>query len=171
VKEVNEGRFREDLFYRLNVFPVHLPPLRERREDIPLLVSHFVNKYNQILGKKVVGVHAKAIEALLDYRWSGNVRELENVIERALVLADGTEIEKENLPVEIQGLQEPVHPSLGIEEEFSIKKASRNMEISLIQKALKKTRGNHTHASRLLEISHRALLYKIKEYNIKGEDF
>ena len=170
VKEVNGGRFREDLFYRLNVFPVHLPPLRDRKEDIPLLVHHFIKKYNQILGKKVAGVHAKALEALLNYRWSGNVRELENVIERAIVLADGVEIEKENLPIEIQGFQERVQPSPAVEEEFSIKKASRSMEINLIQKALKKTKGNHTHASRLLEISHRALLYKIKEYDIKEED-
>jgi two-component system response regulator AtoC len=170
VKEVNEGRFREDLFYRLNVFPVHLPPLRERKEDIPLLVSHFIKKYNQILSKKVTGMHPKALEVLLNYRWFGNVRELENTIERAIVLADGPEIEKENLPIEVQGFKEAVPSSPVIEEEYSIKKASKTMEINLIQKALKKTRGNHTHASRLLEISHRALLYKIKEYEIKEDD-
>jgi two-component system response regulator AtoC len=170
VKEVNEGRFREDLFYRLNVFPVHLPPLRERKEDIPLLVSHFIKKYNQILSKKVTGMHPKALEVLLNYRWFGNVRELENTIERAIVLADGPEIEKENLPIEVQGFKEAVPSSPVIEEEYSIKKASKAMEINLIQKALKKTRGNHTHASRLLEISHRALLYKIKEYEIKEDN-
>ena len=170
VREVNEGRFREDLFYRLNVFPVHLPPLRERKEDIPLLVPHFIKKYNQILSKKVTGMHPKALEVLLNYRWFGNVRELENTIERAIVLADGPEIEKDNLPVEVQGFKEVVQTSPAIEEEYSIKKASKTMEIDLIQKALKKTKGNHTHASRLLEISHRALLYKIKEYEIKEDD-
>src|SRR4030065_2811399 len=111
VKEVNEGRFRDDLFYRLNVFPIHIPPLRERKEDVPLLVTHFIKKYSQVIGKNVTGIHPKALELLLNYRWFGNVRELENTIERAIVLADGSEIEKENLPIEIQGFQEKVQLS------------------------------------------------------------
>jgi two-component system response regulator AtoC len=167
IREVGEGRFREDLFYRLNVFPVHIPPLRERKEDIPLLVAHFIKKYNQAIGKKITRIHPEALEVLLDYRWYGNVRELENIVERAFVLADGSEIEKENLPIEIQGFQEKVPLLPATEEECSIKKASKALEINLIQKALKKTKGNHTHAARLLEISHRALLYKIKEYGIE----
>ena len=167
IKEVNEGRFREDLFYRLNVFPVQIPPLRERREDIPLLVSHFINKYNGVIGKKVTGIQPRALETLMNYRWFGNIRELENTIERTIVLADGPEIEKENLPSEIQEFQERVPSPPVPEEEYSIKKASKSMEISLIQKALNKTKGNHTHAARILEISHRALLYKIKEYGLE----
>jgi two-component system response regulator AtoC len=167
IREVGEGRFREDLFYRLNVFPVHIPPLRERKEDIPLLVAHFIKKYNQAIGKKITRIHPEALEVLLDYRWYGNVRELENIVERAIVLADGSEIEKENLPIEVQGFQEKVPLLPATEEECSIKKASKALEINLIQKALKKTKGNHTHAARLLEISHRALLYKIKEYGIE----
>ncbi len=111
-----------------------------------------------------------ALEVLLNYRWFGNVRELENTIERAVVLADGPEVLKENLPGEIQGFEEKVLPPPVQEEEYSIKKASKTLEINLIEKALKKTKGNHTHASRLLEISHRALLYKIKEYNIDERD-
>jgi two-component system, NtrC family, response regulator AtoC len=170
IKEVNEGRFREDLFYRLNVFPVHLPPLRERKEDIPLLANHFIKKFSQDLGKYVTGIHPRAIEALLNYRWFGNVRELENTIERAMVLADRSEIERENLPTEIQGFQENITLPSVPEEEYSIKKASKALEINLIQKALKRTKGNHTHASKLLEISHRALLYKIKEYGIAERD-
>ena len=170
IKEVNEGRFREDLFYRLNVFPVHLPPLRERKEDIPLLANHFIKKFSQDIGKYVTGIHPRALEALLNYRWFGNVRELENTIERAMVLADRSEIERENLPMEIQGFHENIPLPSVPEEECSIKKASKAMEINLIQKALKKTKGNHTHASKLLEISHRALLYKIKEYGIKEGD-
>jgi two-component system response regulator AtoC len=170
IREVKEGRFREDLFYRLNVFPIHLPPLRERREDIPLLASHFVKKYNQALGKAVASIHPKAVETLLNYRWFGNVRELENTIERAIVLADGSEIDKENLPAEIQEFEEGVPSPPVEEEECSIKKASKSLEINLIQKALKRTRGNHTHAAKLLEISHRALLYKIKEYGIREKD-
>ena len=170
IKEVNEGRFREDLFYRLNVFPVLLPPLRERKEDIPLLANHFIKKFSQDLGKEVTGIHPRALEALLNYRWFGNVRELENTIERAMVLADRPEIERENLPIEIQEFQENVLLPSVPEEEYSVKKASKALEISLIQKALKKTKGNHTHASRLLEISHRALLYKIKDYGIREGD-
>jgi two-component system, NtrC family, response regulator AtoC len=168
MKEVGEGRFREDLFYRLNVFPVHIPPLRERKEDIPLLAAHFISKYNQVVGKSITGIKPKALEVLMNYRWFGNVRELENTIERAIVLADGPQIEKENLPLEIQGFEEKVLLPPVIEEEYSIKKASKAMEIDLIQKALIKTKGNHTHAARILEISHRALLYKIKEYGLEG---
>jgi len=170
IKEVNEGRFRDDLFYRLNVFPIHIPPLRERKEDIPLLVTHFINKYGMSLNKNVLGINPKALEALMNYRWFGNVRELENTIERAMVLADESNIELENLPIEIREFKEKVELASLVGEEHSIKKASKILEINLIQKALKKTRGNHTQAARLLEISHRALLYKIKDYEIVEKD-
>jgi two-component system response regulator AtoC len=169
-KEVNEGRFREDLFYRLNVLPIYIPPLRERKEDIPLLVPHFINKYSQSMNKPVVGITSKALDALMDYKWYGNVRELENTIERAIVLTDRENIELENLPIEIQNFQDQIQLIPLAEEEYSIKKASKFLEMNLIKKALKKTKGNHTHAARLLEISHRALLYKIKEYGIVEKD-
>jgi two-component system, NtrC family, response regulator AtoC len=166
-KEVNEARFREDLFYRLNVLPLHIPPLRERKEDIPLLIHHFIGKYNQAMNKNVANVDHGAMETLISYKWYGNVRELENTIERAIVLSEKNDIESENLPAEIQRLNERLQPEIvPEEEEYSIKKASKSLEINLIKKALKKTKGNHTHAARLLEISHRALLYKIKEYEI-----
>ncbi len=166
VREVNEGRFRDDLFYRLNVLHLSIPPLRERREDIPLLSQHFINKHNQNLNKHVKEVDSKALEALMNYKWSGNVRELENTIERAVVLTDGEKIELDNLPFEIQNFQNEVPMVSMAEEEYSIKKGSRILEMGLIRKALRKTKGNHTHAARLLEISHRALLYKIKDYGI-----
>jgi two-component system response regulator AtoC len=169
-KEVNEGRFREDLFYRLNVLPLHIPPLRERKEDIPLLIQHFIRKYNQAMGKNVKEVDRKAMEALMNYKWFGNVRELENTIERAIVLSEKNHIESENLPIEIQNFKEEFQSETFPEEEYSIKKASKILEISLIKKALRKTKGNHTHAARLLEISHRALLYKIKEYEIVEDE-
>jgi two-component system response regulator AtoC len=165
-REVSEGRFRDDLFYRLNVLHINLPPLRERKEDIPLLVTHFINKYNQSLSKNVKGIDSRALEALIEYKWYGNIRELENTIERALVLTDGDTIELENLPIEIQNFQDEVQVEPLVEDEYSIKKASKLLELNLIKRALKKTKGNHTHAARLLEISHRALLYKIKEYGI-----
>ena len=166
VKEVNEGRFREDLFYRLNVLPIHIPPLRDRKEDIPLLIHHFIKKYNEVMSKNVAGVDQKALEALMNYKWYGNVRELENTIERAIVLTDKDHIEVENLPVEVQDFKGELQFEVFSDEECSIKKASKTLEINLIKKALRKTKGNHTHAARLLEISHRALLYKIKEYGI-----
>ena len=165
-KEVNEGRFRDDLYYRLNVLPIHIPPLRERREDIPLLIAHFIKKYSQSMNKNVIGADREALESLMNYNWYGNVRELENTIERAIVLADGNNIELENLPPEVQEFQAEIQVSTFTEEEYSIKRASKFLETNLIKKALKKTKGNHTHAARLLEISHRALLYKIKEYGI-----
>jgi two-component system response regulator AtoC len=165
-KEVNEGRFREDLFYRLNVLPIHIPPLRERKEDIPLLIHHFINKYNQSMNKNVGGIDHKALETLMNHSWFGNVRELENTIERAIVLAEKNNIELENLPIETQEFKEEFESEPLPDEEYSIKKASKALEINLIKRALRKTKGNHTHAAKVLEISHRALLYKIKEYGI-----
>jgi len=165
-REVNEGRFRDDLFYRLNVLHLYIPPLRERKEDIPLLIQHFINKHNQTLNKHVKEVDSKALELLMNYKWPGNVREVENTIERAVVLTDGEKIELDNLPFEIQNFQNEVPMVPMAEEEYSVKKASRMLEMGLIRKALRKTKGNHTQAARLLEISHRALLYKIKDYGI-----
>jgi len=165
-KEVNEGHFREDLFYRLNVLPIHIPPLRERKEDIPLLIQHFIGKYNQTMNKNVADVDHNALDTLMNYKWYGNVRELENTIERAIVLSEKNNIELENLPIEIQNFKEEFQLEVLSEEEYSIKKASKSLEVNLIKKALRRTKGNHTHAARLLEISHRALLYKIKEYGI-----
>jgi two-component system response regulator AtoC len=165
-KEVNEGHFREDLFYRLNVLPIHIPPLRERKEDIPLLIQHFIGKYNKTMNKNVADVDHNALDTLMNYKWYGNVRELENTIERAIVLSEKNNIGLENLPIEIQNFKEEVQLEVLSEEEYSIKKASKSLEVNLIKKALRRTKGNHTHAARLLEISHRALLYKIKEYGI-----
>src|SRR4030042_715678 len=144
-KEVNEGRFRDDLFYRLNVLHLSTPPLRERKEDIPLLIQHFINKHNHNLNKHVKEVDSKALELLMNYKWSGNVREVENTIERAVVLTDGDRIELDNLPFEIQNFQNEVPMVSMAEEEYSVKKASRMLEMGLIRKALRKTKGNHPH--------------------------
>ncbi|MCA9530256.1 MAG: sigma-54-dependent Fis family transcriptional regulator [Myxococcales bacterium] len=165
-REVKEGRFREDLFYRLNVLQVNVPPLRDRKEDIVLLVEHFIERTNGRLGTSIRGIEAAATKVLLDYRWPGNVRELENVIERAVVLADGDRIRVDDLP---ERLREPVDPIQTMLDsgELSIKKTARFMEETLIRRALDKTGGNRTAAAKLLEISHRALLYKIKDYGLK----
>jgi two-component system response regulator AtoC len=164
-EDVHAGRFREDLFYRLNVIHVVLPPLRERREDIATLVEHFLQRTNRKLGIHMHGASADALKLLMDYAWPGNVRELENTIERAMVLSDGNRIESEALPDKLKLARHPVRRSLA-EGELSIKKTTRMIEEELIRKALKETKGNRTNASKLLEISHRALLYKIKEFGI-----
>ena len=166
-KAVREGAFRDDLFYRLNVLPLRLPPLCDRKEDIPLLAEHFVAKFSESLGKGIKGITPEAYKALLRYSWPGNVRELENVVERGLVLTDTKLIDVENLPPEIQGANE--NSAFAQIDEYSIKKATRSLEKELIRKALRKTGGNHTRASKILEISHRTLLYKIKEYEIRED--
>jgi len=163
--EVAAGRFREDLYFRLNVFSLVIPPLRERLEDVPLLVDHFLEKYGERMGKAGARPSPDALRALVHYNWPGNVRELENCIERGLVLCEET--------LDISCLPETVRRSIGVERRrtepasLSIKTGAERLERDLISRALAQTGGNRTHASKLLEISHRALLYKLKEYEIE----
>jgi two-component system response regulator AtoC len=164
-EEVENGRFREDLFYRLNVLTIRVPALRERKSDIPLFIDAVIERNNTRLGTRVRGVDASAKKTMLAYHWPGNVRELENVIERAMVLADTDILGLADLP---ERMREPdaTHAMLA-SGELSIKKTMRFIEETLIKKALEKTGGNRTQASKLLEISHRALLYKIKDYGLR----
>jgi two-component system response regulator AtoC len=164
--EVRAGRFREDLFYRLNVLTLRLPPLRERADDIPLLVEHFVRVLNRKLGTHVDGVTPAAGRLLARYAWPGNVRELENTIERALVLADGALVDVDDLPPKLRQADDPVRRAVD-ESELSVKRATRQIEEALIRKALDATGGNRTRAAELLELSPRALLYKIKEFGLR----
>lgn len=163
--EAKAGRFREDLFYRLNVLPILVPPLRDRREDIPLLINHFVARNNKRLGTNVQGLDTETRRLLYEYSWPGNVRELENTIERAMVLAEADRIFAHDLPERIREARDPVQVQLQ-SGELSVKKTMRVVEEILIRRALQKTRGNRTRAAEVLEISHRALLYKIKDYQI-----
>ncbi len=165
-KEVAAGRFREDLYYRLNVLLIQVPPLRERIDDVPLLIEHFIKRNNAKLGTRIKGIDPRARKLLLSYHWPGNVRELENLIERAVVLADGEVLGPDDIPERVHESPDSVARVLH-SGELSIKKASRVVEESLIRRALDKTRGNRTAAARLLEISHRALLYKIKDYGVQ----
>jgi len=164
-EEVGKGTFREDLFYRLNVLPIKLPPLRNRPEDIPLLSQHFIDKFSISLDKEIKGITSAAMSILLKHSWPGNVRELENVIERAVVLAEGKNLVPENFPaiLEAELLTDNMDDLL---EEYSLKAAQKVLEERLITRALVKTGGNRTRAARLLEISHPSLLSKIKVYNI-----
>lgn len=163
--ETQAGRFREDLFYRINVLPISIPPLRERREDVPLLVDYFIGRNNARFGTNIRGMSPEVRRLLLQYGWPGNVRELENTLERAMVLAEKDSIEVDGLPERIRDARDPVQLQL-TSGELSIKKTSRVIEEILIRRALQKTKGNRTRAAEVLEISHRALLYKIKEYQI-----
>ncbi len=169
VAEVKAGRFREDLYYRINVLHVHVPPLRERREDVTLLIDHFIEKNNARLGTRIRQITPEARRLLMEYPWPGNVRELENTIERAMVLADGEALTEADLPERIHQARDPIRLQLG-SGELSIKKTARVIEEVLIRRALQATKGNRTRAAQLLEISHRALLYKIKDYQIEGSE-
>ena len=164
-KEVEQGRFREDLYYRLNVLQLNVPPLRDRADDIPLLMDHFLERNNAKMGTSIREVDSAARKVLLAYAWPGNVRELENLMERAMVLAEGDTITVQELPDRLREPRDPVALSLA-SGDLSIKKASRLIEETLIKRALDKTKGNRTAAAKLLEISHRALLYKIKDYGL-----
>jgi two-component system, NtrC family, response regulator AtoC len=163
--DVKAGRFREDLFYRINVLLIHIPPLRNRREDVNLLIDHFISRNNARLGTRSRGVSTEARKLLLEYAWPGNVRELENTIERAMVLTETDLLEVSDLPDRIRDALDPVQVHLA-SGELSIKRTAAAIEQILIRRALTKTKGNRTRAADLLEISHRALLYKIKDYKI-----
>jgi two-component system response regulator AtoC len=162
--DVSAGRFREDLYYRLNVLPVRIPPLRERSEDVPQLARFFAVRHAARHGLGEVTLPDAVVAVLAAQPWPGNVRELENVIERALVLADGPEIDVAFLSTVMTMRAPAAAGSAG--DELSIKKATRELEAELIRRALGVTGGNRTNAAKLLEISHRALLYKMKEYGI-----
>ena len=163
--ETKAGRFREDLYYRINVLPLHIPALRDRKEDVPVLLDHFLARNNARMGTNIRGFSPAARKLLFEYAWPGNVRELENTIERAMVLADRDVIEPSDLPDRLRQAFDPVHVHLSTGE-LSIKKTTAAIEEILIRRALQKTNGNRTRAAEILEISHRALLYKIKDYRI-----
>src|SRR5580692_8494159 len=165
VADVKAERFREDLFYRINVLPIHVPPLRSRREDVNLLIDHFLARNNARLGTSIRGLSNEARKQMLEYAWPGNVRELENTIERAMVLAESDVLAANDLPERIRSALDPVQVHLASGELY-IKTTTAAIEQILIRRALTKTKGNRTRAADLLEISHRALLYKIKDYKI-----
>ncbi len=159
-REVSEGRFREDLFYRLNVITIHLPPLRERREDIPLLSNFFVIKYAKKYKKELKGFTPEAMEALCAYHWQGNVRELENVIERSIVLCKKSVVAVDHLPKNIVPNKEDIS-TIKIHLGTSLKEAEKE----IIQKTLFMTNGCKKEAAKILGISSRKIEYKVKEWS------
>ena len=168
--EVREGAFREDLFYRLNVFPIFLPPLRERREDLPLLVDHFLDRLAQESGRPPKRLSPEALRAMMAYPWPGNVRELEHALERAALLSEGETITDRHLPPEILAPKDEltvILPDSAAGFKETIAHLIRDAEVRLIRRALAQSGGNRTEAARLLGISRRALLYKLSEYNLR----
>ncbi len=169
-EEVKRGTFREDLFYRLNVLLVKIPPLRDRPEDIPLLVEHFLGHCNAKLDTRVSAIEPAAMKMLVEYAWPGNVRELENLVERAVILCDGDRITPELLTDRVRQAPPPSLAQIPVGQ-LSIKKTVRALEEELIRRALGETGGNRTRAAKLLEISHRTLLYKLKDYSIDANRY
>jgi nitrogen regulation protein NR(I) len=178
---IADGRFREDLYYRLAVVPIALPSLRERREDIPLLVRHFIQKYNDRLGKHVDGIEDEALQLLVGYAWPGNIRELENLMERSVLFADGPLIQASALPDALRerGAQAPIPiaavgplgaiaaPS-GASMKEIVRHAQAELEKELITRALEETGGNVTRAAKRLQISRKSLQVKMKELGLRG---
>jgi len=166
---IAEKRFREDLYYRLNVIPLEVPPLRERREDVPALVNHFLEIHTERSGSSVKGISPEAMAALCRHTWPGNVRELENLVERLVILRRGGEISVEDLPAEVLGAasrSDPEVPSLG-PEGVNLKAETEAVEAGLIRAALAHTGWNKNRAAQMLEVNRTTLLEKIKKYAIE----
>ncbi len=158
---VKGGIFREDLFYRLSVIPIHLPPLRERTGDIPLLVDHFLRKHSQKGHREMTGISSRALKMLNDYSWPGNVRELEHTIERILILEDGDIIQPEHLPSFISQRQGEFQ--VFSEENYTLDE----LEKRYIQFILRRTKGRRQEAARILGINRKTLGHKIEKYNLR----
>ena len=162
---VREGKFREDLFFRLNVVRIHIPPLRERKDDIPLLAAWIIKKLNTNMGRHFSGLTPEAMEKLKNYDFYGNIRELENILERAAIFSDGNLITADNIELRGDVLRpkaEPVREASGYEEGMSLKEVERQV----IEKALRRWEGNRTKAANELGITRRTLITKIEEYNL-----
>jgi transcriptional regulator with PAS, ATPase and Fis domain len=163
---VKQGKFRQDLFYRLHVFPLQVPPLRERREDIPLLVSHFLERSNRRLNKQVSGVSPRAMAILMAHHWPGNVRELENAIQRMMVVAKGDVLDVDDLPGEIHGADKaPAEKAAGLKG--MARESTEAVERQAIVDALSQTGGNVTRTAKLLGISRATLQKRMKVYGLR----
>lgn len=156
-EEIKSGRFREDLYYRLNVIALHIPPLRERKKDIPLLAHHFLKKFSKSLQKEVSGFKPQALQKLIDYQWQGNVRELENTIERAVVLTNTNLVAEEDIILEELKSLSGIEPGMALEE----------LSRTLLQKTLDAYDGNKTKAAEMMGVSLRWIHYKMKEWDLK----
>ena len=169
-KLMSDESFREDLYYRLNVFPIHTPPLRERRSDIPLLADHFVQKYSELHGRTIKRISSAAINMMMMYHWPGNVRELENCVERAVLTSTDAVIHSTNLPPSLQTSQETDTPLLP-DRDADLKTMVQSYEREIIVDALKESRGNAAAAARALNTTSRILNYRIKQLHIQPDRY
>jgi len=165
---VREKKFREDLFYRLNVLPIHVPSLRERREDIPPLIEHFVKRFSKKMNKGINAVSENALELLIGYSWPGNVRELENLMERIVTLNESGRVEVEDLPLEVL-VNRAATPASRPEEEMNLKKAMECLEKQFIKRALRRTKGNQAKAAKILGLHRNTLFAKLNQLGIREE--
>ena len=172
-KAIAEGRFREDLYYRINVIPISLPPLRERREDIPLIAEHFIAKYGEQMEKEITGISHEAMDLLVHHEWPGNIRELENVMERAVALEATPVILPDSLPTNIRG-ESPRAPTASAapvegfpESGFDLEAHVKEIERGYISEALKRAGGVQVKAAELLGMSFRSFRYYVKKYNLR----
>ncbi len=172
-KHVSEGKFREDLFYRLNVIPVTIPPLRERAEDIPLIAEHFRVKYAREMGKAIDAFAPEALAALQGYAWPGNVRELENVVERAVALESGRQIETSTLPDYVRSGKTPASATSDAAAPpsgpFNLERHLQDIERAHVERALERSGGVQTHAADELGLSFRQFRYLVKKHGIRRE--
>ncbi len=171
MKMAKNGEFREDLYYRLNVVPIFLPPLRERREDIPLLFEHFVRRFNKRFNRKIRDVSVDAMELLMNYRWPGNIRELENVLQKAIILEEQETLTKRYLPDSIQSVDKDIRIDLDSENipislHKAVEKVVENVEKRVILNALDKSGGNKTKAAEAIKISRKSLHNKMRKYSL-----
>jgi two-component system response regulator PilR (NtrC family) len=170
-KAVQDGRFREDLFYRINVIPIALPPLRERREDIPLIAEHFLAKYRDQMDKQIAGISREALDLLMQHEWPGNIRELENVIERAVALETTKAILPDSLPRSVRGDRPRVGataaPEVLPESGFDLEAHVKEIERGYIAEALRRAGGVQVKAAELLGMSFRSFRYYVKKYNLR----
>ena len=182
-QEVKNGNFRDDLYYRLNVVPLTIPPLRDRGDDTKLLVEHIIQKFNQRLSKNIEGISDEAMDALQKHHWPGNIRELENVLERTMLFCSDETIGIGDIPNDITQLRptsEHAYPrpgteeSLEVDENTSLKDVVRaetnRVEKELIVKALEETTGNVTQAAKLLKISRKSLQTKMKDFGLRDKE-
>jgi Nif-specific regulatory protein len=165
-RAIAAGTFREDLYYRLNVFPIFVPPLRERKADLLLLVDHFLEKFSAEHHKSIKRISTPAIDMLMSYHWPGNVRELENTLERSVLMCDGQVVHGHHLPPSLQTAE-----ASGTVTRVSLSDAVAGFEKDLIQDTLKTTRGNRAKAARLLDTTERVLNYKVRKYAIDVKRF
>jgi transcriptional regulator with PAS, ATPase and Fis domain len=165
---VENGKFREDLYYRINVIELNIPPLKKRLEDIELLINYFIEKYNNIYGLGIVGIEKKVVEELKKYNWPGNVRELENAVKGACVIKASGILEYEDFEIFNRDLSSESDNVVNVASEyFSLEDIKEEVEKKYITKVLLKTGGNKSHAAKILDIDRTYLYTKLKKYNIK----